>query len=463
MRVWELLKTWVEEEAQSARMYRRLAETAVLYHMDEAGLWRDPDLQLALNWRDQNQPNAAWAVRYHPAFVPAMQFLEESSAVHKAEVARQEAEAERQRELEKASAVAAEREQRIAVQERAAKRLHRLVISLAIGLSVAMILAILAIKQRSIAEKERGLAHSRQLAAQAVSYAGNQFDLALLLSLEANRLTETLEVRGSLLTVLETSPHLITFLRAHSRRVERVTFNPDSSRNMLASVGGDGQLILWDVTAHQPRDPLRARTRFVISVAFSPDGTLLALGHDDGTITLWDVATRQPASQPLTGHKGPVSSITFSPDGHTLASSSWDTTIILWDVATRKRLAPPLTGDPSPVESIAFSPDSTILASGYKDTDTVILWDVARHQQVGPPLTGHRGSTVTSIAFSPDGNTLASGAKDDTIILWDISEQRAFISSPQTSTRKGPPSGALSPPRSRTLTGHKKLGVQCRV
>ena len=52
----------------------------------QAGLWRDPDLQLALNWRDQNQPNAAWAAPYHPAFGPAMRFLEESSAAREAEV-----------------------------------------------------------------------------------------------------------------------------------------------------------------------------------------------------------------------------------------------------------------------------------------------------------------------------------------------------------------------------------------
>src|SRR5262249_41950446 len=48
MRVWERLKAWADEEAQSARLYRRLAETAVLHAVGKASLWRDRDLQLAL-------------------------------------------------------------------------------------------------------------------------------------------------------------------------------------------------------------------------------------------------------------------------------------------------------------------------------------------------------------------------------------------------------------------------------
>ena len=75
MRVWERLKTWADEEAQSAQMYRRLAETAALHAAGKASLWRDPDLQLALDWREKSQPNETWAARYHPEFAAAMRFL----------------------------------------------------------------------------------------------------------------------------------------------------------------------------------------------------------------------------------------------------------------------------------------------------------------------------------------------------------------------------------------------------
>jgi len=79
MRVWRRLDAWADEEAQSAQTYRRLTETAALHAKGEAGLWRDPDLQLALNWRDANQPNETWASRYRAGFASAMDFLSQSS------------------------------------------------------------------------------------------------------------------------------------------------------------------------------------------------------------------------------------------------------------------------------------------------------------------------------------------------------------------------------------------------
>lgn len=80
IRIWTRLKKWVEEESQSARIYRRLADTAALYVTGQAGLWRAPDLQIALTWRIQNRPNGSWAVRYHPRFVDAMAFLDKSKS-----------------------------------------------------------------------------------------------------------------------------------------------------------------------------------------------------------------------------------------------------------------------------------------------------------------------------------------------------------------------------------------------
>ena len=57
MRVWHTLRNWVDDEAQSAKIYRRLADTSSLYQDGKAGLYRDPDLQIALSWRDETRPN----------------------------------------------------------------------------------------------------------------------------------------------------------------------------------------------------------------------------------------------------------------------------------------------------------------------------------------------------------------------------------------------------------------------
>ncbi|MEP2671386.1 MAG: High-affnity carbon uptake protein Hat/HatR [Cyclobacteriaceae bacterium] len=78
MRIWVRLKNWVDDEAEAVQMYLRLAEAAAMYQVGKAGLWRPPDLQLALNWQAKHKPTLVWGQRYHPAFERTMVFLEYS-------------------------------------------------------------------------------------------------------------------------------------------------------------------------------------------------------------------------------------------------------------------------------------------------------------------------------------------------------------------------------------------------
>jgi hypothetical protein len=80
MRGWERLYHWVEEETASAGIYERLCTGMELHRQGHAGLWRDPELQLALDWKTKNKPNAAWALQYNSHFDDAMNFLEMSAA-----------------------------------------------------------------------------------------------------------------------------------------------------------------------------------------------------------------------------------------------------------------------------------------------------------------------------------------------------------------------------------------------
>jgi uncharacterized protein (UPF0297 family) len=76
MRIWVRLKNWVDEEAESINMYLRLAEAAAMHQEGKGGLWRPPDLQLALNWQIKHKPTLVWGQRYDPAYERTMVFLE---------------------------------------------------------------------------------------------------------------------------------------------------------------------------------------------------------------------------------------------------------------------------------------------------------------------------------------------------------------------------------------------------
>jgi tetratricopeptide (TPR) repeat protein len=90
IRGWRRMRQWVEGEAESASVYRRLADTASLYGQDKAGLLPNRELENVLAWHDREHPNAAWGERYHPGFEQAMAFLGKSRLAHDAECSRRQ-------------------------------------------------------------------------------------------------------------------------------------------------------------------------------------------------------------------------------------------------------------------------------------------------------------------------------------------------------------------------------------
>ena len=194
-----------------------------------------------------------------------------------------------------------------------------------------------------------------------------------------------------------------------------VAFSPDGTLLALGRYGGSAEL--WDVSTRTKIATLRNWD--VNSVAFSPDGTLLTLGRYRA-IELWDVSTRTNIAT-LKGHTDIVNSVTFSPDGTLLASGSNDGTVKLWDVATRTNIAT-LKGHTDIVNSVTFSPDGTLLASGSND-GTVLLWDVATRRNVAT-LERQDVLWVHSVVFSPDGTLLALGSWPGGVKLWDIATKR---------------------------------------
>jgi hypothetical protein len=85
MRIWIMLNKWVDEEAESAKLYLRLSEASELHQLGKAGLWRPPDLQIALAWQEDQKPSKEWGMRFHPAYERTMLFLDFSKKEYEKE------------------------------------------------------------------------------------------------------------------------------------------------------------------------------------------------------------------------------------------------------------------------------------------------------------------------------------------------------------------------------------------
>jgi WD40 repeat protein len=118
-------------------------------------------------------------------------------------------------------------------------------------------------------------------------------------------------------------------LPTNSEGLANAAFSPTGKS---LAVGAGNSIILWDLASGRTVRSLGSTSSLSGSIAFSPDGKLLAAGSADGLIYLWDTATGTALIE-RQGHRGPVQSVTFTRDGKTLISGGTDTTALVWDVA----------------------------------------------------------------------------------------------------------------------------------
>nr|BAL59724.1 WD-40 repeat-containing protein [Candidatus Acetothermum autotrophicum] len=204
-------------------------------------------------------------------------------------------------------------------------------------------------------------------------------------------------------------------LKGHTAPVNTVAFVPNGE--LLASGSDDKTIRLWRLSDGSEAYRIDAKDR-VLLVTFSPKGRRLAsIPGGAPSVLIWDVNTRSLERVFSYVPIGAFSQLAFSPDGNFLAFTTLIGTVEIWDVITGSR-SYVLQGHRDISTAVAFSPDGTVLASaGFDNTIRLWQWQAEREIQV---LHGHEGP-VMALAFSPDGKLLASGggARDNTINVWD--------------------------------------------
>jgi WD40 repeat protein len=219
----------------------------------------------------------------------------------------------------------------------------------------------------------------------------------------------------------------LQILSVQSGSVESLAFSPDGQ--LLAVGTGEtdpsgnvtgGTAWVWEVSQFEEIGSFRLNN-WVTSLAFSPDAQILAIGSAAGDsaglvagslIELWDLESRRRVHS-LSAPGYHVVSLAFSPDGQVLASGNWNGDLVLWNPGTGEKSGN-LGQHDSPVRELAFSPDGDVLAAAIltSGAGSIELWNVET-REVLTQLQGDR------VAFSPDGRFLAS-IVFSSVRLWGV-------------------------------------------
>lgn len=205
-----------------------------------------------------------------------------------------------------------------------------------------------------------------------------------------------------------------------------IVFAPDGQTIATASQD-DTTVRLWETASGKEKRQFSSELG-IASLAFSPDGRILAAGcapkpmtiQNTSPIYLWDASTGTEVHR-LPRQAFTVTSLAFSADGKRLVSGSSSAVARVWDTATGKELVP-FDEHESWITSVTYSPDGRFLATGSLD-GTIRLWEAA----TGQPIRVFEGGVqpqVLHVAFSPDGRKLISDSPDGSLRVWDVAAGR---------------------------------------
>ncbi|HEY8402509.1 MAG TPA: hypothetical protein VIK89_14675 [Cytophagaceae bacterium] len=442
MRIWVMLNKWVEEEAESVKLYLRLAEAAEMHQLGKAGLWRPPDLQIALNWQAEQNPSPVWGLRYHNAYERTMLFLDFSKKEYEREQIMKEKMQRRRLIAARITAIVlglgavvaflffiyGEQQRREADKQRLEARKQS---------EEAQKQAIIAKKQSEIAQKNAEEAEKQtkiaiaaaELAEKNAKEANHQKLLAQLATDNALKEKEKAEQAHKIAITEERKAFNLRMLSiAKSMAIKSVSITEKDKKSLVAQ-----QAYLFNKNhGGKPNDPdvydamyyavknvddptlasLKQHGQNVRSIASSKTGKHIYSAGSDGQIVKWDVKKKESSFTKVFEAPGMVhKAIAVSPDNKYLVSGGDYAYLQLFDLTTPGSNPKILKAKTTETWFVGFTPDSKGIISVGNDKK-VLYWNLEKSEEITTS-----DAKVNTIAISPVNNDIVIGKGNGEIVM----------------------------------------------
>ncbi len=399
MRVWERLIGWVEEETESAQFYLRLARAAALHEEGSGGLWRNPELEFAVQWRDKNQPTEVWARRYDPSFERNMRFLEESRQA---------------------------REREMAAEERARRRkLHQARIMAAVSVVVAVVIlgfGLFAWHQSQEAQRQRAKALEQEQEALAQkAKAEEESQRARDAEISAREAAQEAE-RQRAIAESQEQEALDQKAKAEEESLrakvaERSTRESAQEAERQRAIAESQELEALGQKAKAEQESQRARDAEQRALEKEQEAQRLRLLESARALAIQVPRLQQEGQEEVAALLAVHAyRLTLEHGGNPETAAFYEALRL-----SLKRLVPErvLRHHDGMVRAVALSGAGYLLASG-DDTNGVRLLDLRRPEDPSRELPGIQ--EIRSLAYHPSGERLAAGSFDGSIQVWDLNE-----------------------------------------
>ncbi len=399
MRLWGRLKEWIDDEAASVRMYRRLSEASAMYQQGKTTLLKNPDLQLAINWREKQKPTVKWAERYDPAFERAIVYLRTS---------------------EKAWI---EEEERKSTQQKKKIKAGRVIASI-LGIIAVIFLGLMLVAfiQKNVTNRQRVDALKQKAAAIEYATASERVAIASRMQLaSADSVID--EAKKNEAEALQQKAILENRSLVAERRIinaETIVKNSIDEKNLVAgkrmiSLGKSLALKSLLVPEQKDLQALLAYQGYLFNNRNGGDSNDADIYQGLYNITK---AYGNKNYRNFSGHTDAITSIAFVPGQREFYTSGADGKIIRWGLDNRNQSLQVIYSGSEIINVLAISPDQNWLASGSQNAGIKMI--PLKGNGIGYELKGHSGP-VKSLIFSYDGRYLYSASLDGRVLKWDLS------------------------------------------